>query len=67
MYCVLFAITQNLSLKVISRFVFEVEMQCVMCVGKADHLNVIWLYFRLERLQIVKNFEFKLNACSFLY
>jgi len=40
---------------------------CNVCVGKADHLNVIWLYFRLERLQIVKNFEFKLNACNFLY
>lgn len=42
-------------------------MQCVICVEKADHLNVIWLYFRSERLQIVKNFEFKLNACNFLY
>jgi len=42
-------------------------MQCVICVEKADHLNVIWLYFKLEKLQIVKNFEFKLNACNFLY
>jgi len=42
-------------------------MQCVICVEKAGHLNVISLYFRFERLQIVKNFELKLNACNFLY
>jgi hypothetical protein len=47
--------------------VFEVEMHFVICVEKADHLNVIWLYFSLERLEIVKNFEFKLNACNFLF
>jgi len=42
-------------------------MRCVICVEKADHLIVIWLYFRLEMHQIVKNIEFKLNACNFLY